>query len=219
MFSQLVKFKEIIKEPFLDLLFPRQCLGCGLAETWLCDSCFSRIKIENRLLTGYGYLDGVWAVTSFNNPLVQKAIHLLKYQYVSDLALVLGKLISQPANYIINEDWLLLPVPLHRKKFLARGFNQAELLAKEIQKETNWPVLTDVLARKINNKAQVNLKKEARENNVQGIFSINNEEKITNKNILLIDDVLTTGATLSECAKLLKTNGANLVRGLVIAHG
>lgn len=219
MLNQLLSFSQKIKEPILDLLFPKECLGCGLEKIWLCDSCFNRIKIENKLLAGYNYLDGVWAAASFKDSLVQKAIHLLKYQYVKELVPVLGQLLFQPVNYLPDNNWLLLPVPLHRKKLLARGFNQAELLAQEVSLKTNWPIITDVLYRKKNNQAQVNLSQIVRRENVKDIFLIKDGSLIKNRDIILVDDVVTTGATLEECAKVLKSNGARLVVGIAIAHG
>ena len=156
------EYWKTIKDLVLDLLFPRQCLGCGRENVWLCSDCFQKIKLDTQLLPHYDYLNGVWVGASFQDPLLQKIIHLYKYQYIAELASVLGRIISRPVAYE-TEDWLLLPVPLHKKKQLARGFNQAELLAQVVSQKKNWPVLTDVLSRRKHTRAQVSLKREQRE--------------------------------------------------------
>ncbi len=211
-------FKNI-KEFILDLLFPKECLGCGQEEVWLCEDCFNKIKIKNELLKNYDYLDGVWAAADYKDPLLQKLIHFFKYSFITELAKPLSQIILKSLIDYEGEPWLLLPVPLHRRRFLERGFNQAELLAQEVNGANNWPVLNQILYRQKYTKPQVKLKREERLNNLKDVFACLSAPEIFNKNILLVDDVMTTGATLSECAKILKRAGANRVRGLVVAHG
>ncbi|MFH1225732.1 MAG: ComF family protein [bacterium] len=221
-------FKNI-KEFILDLFFPKKCLGCGqddspaclpagMAGGWLCPDCFQKIKIAGRLLPNYDYLDGVWVSADYGDRILRQLIHSFKYQYVTELALVLAEMMVS-ALPLQTENWFIVPIPLHRRRLLERSFNQAELLAKEIGQRKNWPVLTDILYRSRHVKPQVKLKREERLVNIKGAFACRPNVDLIGKNILLVDDVMTTGATLSECAKVLKQNGANLVRGLVVAHG
>lgn len=203
----------------LDLFFPKNCVGCGREETYLCEDCFKKIQIEIRSFSGYSHLDDVWAAGGYDDPILQKLIHLLKYDFITELSRPLGRIIIRPLSGYFGQSWILMPVPLHRKRQLERGFNQAELLANAVGDFYHWPVLTDVLCRRKYTKPQAKLKKDRRLINLKNVFACRPSEEIKGKNILLVDDVMTTGATLDECAKVLKQAGAGQVRGLVIAHG
>lgn len=184
----------------------------------MCFDCFKKIKIEARLLPNYDYLDGVWVSADYEDEVLRQLIHFFKYQYVTELAPILADIVIS-ALPLQTENWFLASVPLHRKRLLERGFNQAELLVGEISQRKNWPLLVNILYRCRHVKPQVKFKREKRLVNIKDAFACRPNADLTGKNILLVDDVMTTGATLSECAKVLKQNGANQVRGLVIAHG
>jgi ComF family protein len=113
--------------------------------------------------------------------------------------------------------FLVIPTPLHRRRALERGFNQAEILAQIIAKQFNLPLNSKVLRRRKNIKHQASLDRAGRLKNIQGCFQIKNPELIRGRKILLIDDVITTGATLNEQAELLKQNGAEKIWALVVA--
>lgn len=130
----------------------------------------------------------------------------------------------RPQNNSLRTIWslentVLIPVPLHKKRYLWRGFNQAELLAKEIGKRFNLPVLANVLSRTKNTTPQTQLNILERKENIQSAFSCLRPELIFRKNILLIDDVCTSGATLEECAKALSCGQPGKIWGLVLAKG
>ena len=133
-------------------------------------------------------------------------------------SLVLAHLshINRPGNF---SDFLLIPIPLHKRKLRERGFNPAKEIAREISENLKIPVLNNVLAKIKQTPAQAELKKEEREKNVLGVFSCLNKELITAKKILLVDDIFTTGATMEESALTLKKAGAKEVWGIVIARG
>lgn len=128
------------------------------------------------------------------------------------------------AQYFLSRDLLeyfaaglVVPVPLNRKKQKLRGFNQAEALAQEFARRTGLPCLS--LLRKIKpSRSQVELEREERLKNVLGSFSASPRPSLGERKIILIDDVATTGATLNECAKVLKKEGAGEVWGLVVAR-
>ncbi len=115
-------------------------------------------------------------------------------------------------------DAVLIPVPLDIKKLKLRGYNQSEELAKELSSVSRAPLLTNVLLKTASTKSQMELSKSEREENLRGVFLVKNAEKITNKKILLVDDVYTTGSTMNECARILKEAGAKSVYGLALAR-
>lgn len=219
---------ENIKKFLLDLFFPIQCLGCDKDGVWLCQDCLRKIKInfedKFKQIGSDQNLNGTWVVTDYNNLLLTKILHSFKYNFVSDLGLSLAELLIQflgdkiSKGEILKFD-LIIAVPLAKKRKLWRGFNQAEILAQKVSQKFKWPLNSKVIIRKYHTHPQVGLKAVERLNNVKGIFSVTEQELIKNKKVLLIDDVITTGATMQECAKVLKQAGANEVWGLVVAKG
>ncbi len=223
----------------LDLIFPIECLSCQKEDIWLCSDCsqkIKRIKKESCPLCGFPTaswefcdlhkkdfkLEKVISPFDYNDPLLQLAIKTYKYRFVKDLAEPLGHLLSLEAKkyFSLLQNPVLVPVPLHRRREKWRGFNQAELLARAISKELRLPV-KKLLKRVRTTTPQVDLKKEKRLENVKDAFSFDSQEKIDlkNKTIILIDDVATTCTTLEECAKILYSNGARNIWGLVLARG
>jgi len=183
--------KKIIKF-IADLLFPIYCLSCKKEGQWLCDYCLNNINDF-----------------SYNNKLLARAIHLYKYQFIKDLAKPLGKLLAKKALNL-NYD-LIVPVPLHQKRLRWRGFNQAELLAKEIDPAKTINALIKIK----NTKAQMRLAKEKRIFNVRDCF-VCQDNRVKDKIILLVDDVKTTGSTLKECSRILKQAGVKKVIPLTL---
>ena len=112
---------------------------------------------------------------------------------------------------------IIIPVPVHRKRKRLRGYNQSELIAKELAKKLKLKVYTDVLVKINNNKVQSKLNKEERMKNVKNVYKIINKEKIKNKNIIILDDIYTTGATINECIKELEKTDANKIGVLILA--
>ena len=108
-------------------------------------------------------------------------------------------------------------MPLHKSRYRERGFNQSEIVAEEVSKITDLSVLKNALKRKKNTKDQTNLSPQQREENVKGAFVVTQPEMINGKKIILVDDVITTGATLNECARMLKQAGAEKILGTTIA--
>ena len=121
----------------------------------------------------------------------------------------------------ISDFDLVIPIPLARKRLLFRGFNQSEVLAKKITQNFSWPLGQNIVSRQNSRQPQVGLRKKDRLANVRGIFKIKYpaSEFLPGKKILLVDDVVTTGATLDECAKVLTQAGAKEIWALVLAKG
>jgi len=213
----------------IELLKKQACPVCG-AESKTGARCFNcRAKTE---------LDGVIAATAYfgeerKESLAKKAIHVFKYRFVKDLSEPLAEtiicqlknrqIIKLEKTIIFGPDAngkIIIPVPLHPKRFKWRGFNQAELLADEISKHFNLPLEKSVLARQKNNIPQVEVKdRRERIENIKDAFICKDNAKVKGKNVILIDDVATTSATLGECAKVLKNSGAKEVWGAVVARG
>ena len=230
---------------FLDAIFPIRCIGCGKFGNYICRGCLGSISIKKNFEcirckrnTPFGQtcylcaktnsIDQLLIVADYKNPLVEKALKFLKYKFISDLEgplLVLMKkylkwLTLDKKFNIFEANPLLIPVPLHPRRLNWRGFNQSELFARDLADTFQMEMVSDVIERIINSTPQADIKeREERLKNLNGIFKVSNEDKIAGREILLIDDVCTTGATLNECARVLKENGATKIVGLVVARG
>ncbi|MFH0814627.1 MAG: phosphoribosyltransferase family protein [Candidatus Falkowbacteria bacterium] len=220
-------------------LFPKECLGCGKEDVYCCDQCVSKMKMSalnicflcNKKATGLGICEGCAEIsgvdalivaTNYKDTLAEKLIKHLKYDFVVELVQPLVSLLKQKIETMEARQFfsgaLLIPVPLHRRRFLSRGFNQSEIIAKELVSAYGCELKTDVVKRTKATKKQFGLSREARQKNIQGAFTIVKPELVKGRKIIIIDDVLTTGATLSELAKILKKCGAIKVVGAAIAH-
>jgi competence protein ComFC len=220
-----------------DLVFPISCVVCGRGDKFLCVDCQSKLTRLDRQLcivckkpAPYGKthpqcvtrntLDGIISALAYTDPRTKKIIQTFKYKFIYDLAPPLAEMIVQAiANVGIAgyfEDFIIIPVPLHKRRLSWRGFNQAELLAEALGKNLNIPVDKDLVVRSKFTTPQTELKAEQRKTNIENAFEI---KKSSTGKYLLVDDVVTTGSTLNEIAKLLKKNGAAEIWATTIAHG
>jgi ComF family protein len=149
----------------------------------------------------------------------RQLIHRFKYGKKIPLGRKLAQRLGETiiGNSSFLESDFLVPVPLHRSRYRERGFNQSEVVAEEISKTTGVASLKNVLKRKKNTKDQTNLSPQQREENVRGAFVVTEPEMVSGKRIILVDDVITTGATLSECARMLRQAGAERIVAMTIA--
>jgi len=173
-------------------------------------------------------MDQLLIVADYKNPLLEKSLKFFKYRFISDMERPLSVLMKRYLKWltldkkfnVFESNPLLVPIPLHPRRLNWRGFNQSELLAKDLADTFQMEMADDVIERTVNTIPQVDIKeREERLKNLNGIFEIKNGSRIVGREILLIDDVCTTGATLNECARALKANGASKVVALVIARG
>lgn len=207
------------------LLFPNLCNACGTplfnSENLICTKCLYdlpftdyHLNAENRVakqLWGRLPLHGAMAMLYFRKGAkVQNLIHSLKYNGKTDVGIVLGNLLGERLkNSEIYEGIdLVIPVPLHEKKLRLRGYNQSTFIAQGITQKLTAPFSEQVLTRIISTESQTKKNRYNRYENMRAVFKINDFEKIENKHILLVDDIITTGATLEACAKILLENGA-----------
>ena len=228
----------------LDLLFPKKCVGCKKSGGYFCANCVADIKQTDlvcpkceRLAVGgvthpickrkFG-LDGLWSLGIYNEPL-RSAIQKLKYKGVEELAQILvGITLKYWAEYqpfVLDEikksggkDWQIIPVPLHWFRENSRGFNQAALIGQLLSKKLGLSYY-EAIKRTRYTKQQVRLKGKERQQNIRGAFTIDSRfHGNDNVNVLLIDDVWTTGSTLRECCYVLKRAGAKKVWALTLAR-
>ncbi len=236
------KFLSKTKEFLLDILFPKFCVNCGREGSYLCSDCFFLIDVSERQYCPFCYppkivldgrtcsscrrfkkLNGLYSAVPYNSFMIKKLIHQFKYSYIKELAKPLSNLIIihlANLNKLSNfNDFVLIPVPLHKKKLKQRGFNQSEEIAKELAKTLRAPILNNVLLKTKQTSDQVDLKKEEREKNIKGAFFCQRPDLIFNRKILLVDDIFTTGSTMEESALTLKQAGAKEVWGTAVARG
>jgi len=217
-------------ELLLNFFFPLQCVNCGrlLAadnKDRVCGDCWSRIVYLNRPIDIRLSLEEIWSVGVYDEVL-KELIHQFKYKQKKYLANPLGKLLVDFVEEYLREERFdyIVPIPLEKTRQKKRGYNQAELLARILGEAVNKPILTNLVRRRKKTKPQFGLNKEERFENLSGAFEIPESVKedvatIAEKTVLLLDDLATTGATLDECAKVLKRAGVSEVYALVLAHG
>ncbi len=165
----------------------------------------------------FSYLDGVIFVTLYDE-IIEKLMHDVKYNFCFDILTQVSKMMSDFFKYYKFENIILTSVPLHSKKKNFRGFNQSEVMVKHISSRLSLEYY-EILKRNRYTKTQVGLDKVAREQNLKEAFNIQIHDKaIMLKDIIIVDDVYTTGTTLNECAKVLKSAGFGKVYGFVFAR-
>lgn len=197
---------------------------CPLCEARTSDAklCFSCNLIIGNAENKF-YLDRLLYPFSYKNRPIQKLIKAFKYHFIKDLEIPIARLLinylEKVKKQIDLNDLILVPVPLHKRKFNQRGYNQSELIAAGIAKYLNAEAINDSLSKIKTTKDQASLKESRRLENSKSAFLCIKPRQITGKKILLIDDVYTTGATMSECARVLKESGAKEVIGFAIARG
>ena len=143
----------------------------------------------------------------------QDVIHSIKYNKKFLAGVLLGRLLAESLEEKIN-TWkidLIIPVPLHHLKKAERGYNQSEYIAKGISKQLGIRMQNNVISRVRYTQSQTTMTLKEREQNIENAFKVKRKKKIKGKNLLLVDDVITTGATIKECGNALKDNGANFV--------
>jgi ComF family protein len=223
----MIRFKEI-KESLLQLVFPHICDGCGSdllnIESRLCIRCLSSLPETNfeqhagnpveKTFWGRLPLDKASAHLYFTKEsLVQHLMHQVKYKGNKELGLQLGRIMGHAlkASTRFNDIDVLVPLPLFPSKEKKRGYNQATVLCDGIAEILSIPVLNNVVTRPQHTETQTKKGRIERWKNIEGKFQLENPQKIASKHVLLVDDVITTGATLEACGnELLKAGSSKL---------
>ena len=192
----------------------------------MCEDCLSLLSLNQWVypLVRSSPVSDLFAALSYEESLAKLLIHQLKYPpFLKDLSSQSAFLICAHIALARPEqdfsDFVIIPIPLHKRRLKWRGYNHAEELARQLGRAFSLPVVTDVLVKTKHTTPQANLGKEKRLANMKGAFQVRDLHAVAAKNILLVDDVYTTGATMDECALVLKKAGANQVLGAVVARG
>ena len=208
---------QIWLEDLFSLFFPDLCLGCGeplvKGEQFLCSICQFHLPRTNfqfdadnavaRVFWGRVRLESAASFCYFTKGSnIQRLLHKLKYEGNREIGLYLGETYGRElkASPLFGEIDLIIPVPLHPGKQRKRGYNQSEAIGQGLARAMNAALLTNVLARNTNTSTQTKKTRYKRWENVENVFEVRRPDIIAGKNLLLVDDVITTGATLEACA-------------------
>lgn len=212
----MIKSLQSVCADFSDVIFPRECAACKIVlnkgEIHLCTTCLYRLPKSFTWHEKDNYVSRLfWGRVNFENAasfllfqkgnMVQEIMHQFKYKKQKEIGYYLGSAFGHELKCtdFSNID-ALIPVPLHYDREKKRGFNQSLLIANGLSASLKIPILNNVLKRTTSNESQTRKHKYDRWVNVEKIFELNNIEAIKNMHIALVDDVLTTGATIESCA-------------------
>lgn len=219
------KLKEVfgfIYKHLLQIFFPKKCPFCReliSINDYYCSDCYESLEIYDKESLSFQGLDNLFCCCYYSGK-IQSTIWTFKFRSRPDYAEMFAKLAMEILGVRLKdaEFDLVLYAPMHPKKEKLRGYNQAEVLAKELAKELNIPLGNEILKKVKDNATQHELSAIERHKNVKGVYSVTCPEAVMGKRILLVDDIFTTGATLCECGRWLHMEHADLVCGFTIAR-
>ena len=221
---------------FTDIIFPIECVGCGQANEFFCSPCVSKIKIFPVRTCHYcrkpqafgktcdqcsnkNRLDGLFILGPYDQPILKEAIHSWKHERVKEIGNILGLwLADRLAHSFFRENSIITHIPLRRQRQFDRGFNQSEQLSLILAGKFQIPAKSPLIKIK-DTKPQSSLNREKRLLNIRGVFAPAKDAKLSGENIILIDDITTTGATMEEACRVMKKAGTKSVWGIALAHG
>ncbi len=227
-----------VKSLVVDTLFPVHCLSCEQEGLFLCLRCQNKLQrlpyqqcivcqmasfdgLTHKSCKRDGTAEGLISVFDYHDPVLSQTIIWGKYKFLPDVYRLLAQLmisyIKDNSYENLFADPILCPIPLAKERIRWRGFNQSQIIAEELSKQFGWPIV-NAIKRIKNTKTQKDLSKTERIANIAQSFTVTEPLMIGGKNIILIDDVITTGATLLEAAKPIKRTGANTVWCLTLAR-
>jgi len=225
MMQRLKKLIHIV----LNTIFPWRCLGCHQTGHLVCPKCSQRLEPNLRPITGK---EDVWYLFDYHQKIIKDLIWYLKYKQINEVSNIFRPFLKEAVLDLISDDpdlisytktnkIILLPVPMWPTKQKKRGLNQAEVLASIIAKEIpQTQIRTDLVIKNKAGQAQVACpNKQIRKKNIKNTFTVKKPNEIKNKIIIIIDDVVTTGATVKEIKKILLPHKPLLVLTLAVAHG
>jgi len=223
-----VNWLKDLWDDFLSLLFPRVCYGCGnhliKNENLICTECYVVIPRTNfhtvkdnpveQIFWGRCRIESAAAFSYFNKgSRIRKLVHSLKYKGVKEIGRELGKIygLSLKSSGFLDGIDFIIPVPLHKSRERVRGFNQSETISIGISEAVDLPLTTNAIERRLATSTQTKRSRIERWDNVEKIFALKKPELLAGKHILLVDDVITTGATMESCvSEILKAEGAKV---------
>ena len=201
--------KENILEEIIKLIYPPVCAFCGkIDKNYLCENCRKNLQKLGKV-----------HIVRYKNKFFNEHIYMFKYEKYIREKILNYKFNDKPYYYktftkifttnkkmcdILKSYDIIIPVPIHKKRYKTRGYNQSELISKELAHMCQVKCYTDVLIKMVNNQVQSTLNKNERLENVKDVYKLIKPEKINNKNVLIFDDIYTTGSTVMSCAKELE---------------
>ena len=205
-----------------NIIYPNTCPGCGrkVESMTFCSRCKPHVQKQEADVSShrFKYLDSVIYLCAYAGAL-RKTLKDIKYNQKIKRSGALRELVPPITELFPKEHFdMVVPVPLHKKRYRERGYNQSELIFRMWAKNNGVPWV-DLLTRTKGTAPQWQLLQQARRENVRGVFYVGQPSVVNGANVLLVDDIFTSGATLEECAKSLKQSGATVVKSLTLAHG
>lgn len=206
----MLKILNLVKEWTLDILLPRFCIGCGREGLYICKDCEIFLSEVENTIPG---LTSVWEYEG----LMEKLIYKIKFDGMYHIIDELVEKALEKVRLNLLKDTVITFVPMWKKKEKQRGFNQSELIAQKLSRLLHL-VEQPLLEKVEDNKSQVGLGPKEREENVRGAFCVTLDVTQSPENVLLVDDVYTTGATIRECTKVLKKAGVKDIWTFTLAR-
>lgn len=218
---KVIELAEKVKGWVLDILFPISSLPVGikLNQTLFCPTCRARLPNNTKICHKKSQYK-LGAASSYSDAKIRRLIWQLKYRGRTGNSVCLGILLTDYLkNLGINlKNYSVIPVPISKNREQKRGYNHAKLIAKIISGNFNLPLEEEMIFKNRETLPQAEVKDwEERKKNLKDCFSITDAAKVKNKNFIIVDDVFTSGATLNEIARVLKSSGARKILGLVVA--
>jgi len=238
MSAWLVKFKRYWQTA-MDYVFPRECFGCGREGEWLCSACFDSLKFFHPMpcflcnrenFSGgvcpecravYG-IDEIIVATAYEHSIAGQIVEQYKYNFLESageiLARILAKQICRQGAAMRLANARLIPIPLHPRRYAERGYNQAAVIAAGLARRFGCQADENLLKRIKYTRQQAKLDRPERNENIKEAFAVSVRVGIP-ETAVLVDDVLTTGATFAEAARVLKAAGVKCVICVAVCHG
>jgi ComF family protein len=227
-------FSDFLSD-FISLIFPRYCLACYQSllrgEDIVCTGCMLEMphtlahldphnslhqRMSLRIPVRYAF-----AIFRFSkNSRVQMLLHALKYKQQPEVGVALGKMYGEKLiSTGYNETWdVIVPIPLHRSRIRKRGYNQSEKFAEGLAEKLNIPVVVNAIVKAHRTETQTRKSKHQRWENVKSVFELLRADQVLGRRILLVDDVITTGATIEACGTILLEAGCKELSVVCIAE-
>lgn len=230
-----------VLQKLVEVIFPHDCLGCGREGGLLCSLCEQEVQLTEHTscyachaptafgnlcqrCAPLGALDGVYIMAPYEHKIVQTLIRLYKYEFVIEAGDILARLLNaylcriHMKEILRIESGYAIPVPLSKRRLGEREFNQSDKLAKHSSQALGLQFHNNLLLRTRHTEQQAQLAMHDRFMNMRNAFTVTDPHIIAGHDIVLCDDVITTGATLESCAMELKSAGAHRIYAIVLAH-
>lgn len=213
-----------VLETFLDLVAPAECPVCRTImktpSAIICPRCLNAVTSGKAITEkSPGPICGIWSCRAYAGA-IRECIKKFKYCRLPEIAVIFHPLIMEFARHeesLLQKVDIVIPVPICPLRRRIRGYNQSEIIAGRISALEDIPLSASCLLKKRNHKAQAGLSRSEREKNLMGTFHVSSPDLLNGKTVLLVDDVITTGATMNHCAEELVRHGVKMIYGFTLA--